>query len=105
MKKFVVVLLCLMMVLSLVACRASNQKGEEKSSTNGQTEAPTVPTDPINNTSSTPIDHAVQMYEAAIRNEIKVFDERMGETSLKNLLTMLKRIPFADLDKLLQTQF
>lgn len=72
MKKLAVVLICLMMVLSLFSCRTSDQKDEDPVNT---------PTDP----SPASNDVALQMYEAAIRDEICVFDERLGETKLKSL--------------------
>ena len=68
MKKLVAVLMCLMMVLSLFSCRTSDE------------DPANTPTDP-----PTSNDVALQMYEAAIRDEICVVDERLGETKLNSL--------------------
>lgn len=72
MKKLVAVLMCSMMMLSLFSCRTNDQKGKE----------------PVTTTETTPplSDHiAMEMYEAAINDEICVFDEHLGEIELKSL--------------------
>ena len=72
MKKLVAALMCLMMVLSLFSCNTNDQKDE---TTTGTT----------NDTPTSSNDIAMQMYEAAIHDEICVFDERVGEVKLKAL--------------------
>ena len=111
MKKLVAVLMCLMMVLSLFSCRTNDQKGEETVTTNDQKDEETITTndtppssngqkgeETITTNDQKGEEHvttddmfsllnesAMQMYEAAINDEICVFDERLGETSLKSL--------------------
>ncbi len=60
------------MILSLFSCRTNDQKGKEPVTT-------TETTPPLSN------DIAMEMYEAAINDEICVFDERFGEIKLKDL--------------------
>ena len=62
MKKYIAFLLCLMMLLSLSSC---NQNKDQDTLSQAE--------------------KSMQMYEAAIKGEICVLDERMGETQLKNL--------------------
>lgn len=70
MKKIVAVFVCLMMVLSLFSCRTNDRNDEETVTTND------IPTS-LN-------DIAIQMYEAAICDEICVIDEYLGEIKLKS---------------------
>lgn len=104
MKKTVAFFMCLMMLLSLFSCRIKDQKGEGSITTNDQKEEENVLTndqkDEENNTPNDQIgeepvtpndtpnllnDVAMQMYEAAIHDEICVIDEHLGEIKLKNL--------------------
>lgn len=71
MKKHFIFLLCLIMIISLFSCRANGREAQE--------------TDTTNDTPARANDIAIQMYEAAIRDEISVSDERMGEVNLKSL--------------------
>ncbi len=107
MKKLVAVLMCLMMVLSLFSCNINDQKGEETTdmtndqkgeettdmtndqkgeettgTTNDQKDEETTGT--TNDTSSSSNDIAMQMFEAAIHDEICVIDESLGEIKLKD---------------------
>ena len=103
MKKTVAFFMCLMMLLSLFSCRIKDQKGEEPITTNAQKEEENVlpndqkdeenitPNDQIGEEPITPNetpnllnDVAMQMYEAAINDEISVFDENLGEIKLKD---------------------
>ena len=68
MKKIVAVLMCLTMVLSLVSCHKKDPREEEPVTTGDMP--------PVSN------DVAIQMYEAAIRDEICVIDEHLGEIKL-----------------------
>ena len=70
MKQFVAFLMCLIMMVSLFSCHANDQNGEETVTTN---DTPTLSND-----------IAMQMYEAAIKNEICVFDEHLGEIKLED---------------------
>ena len=75
MKKYIAFLLCLMMMLSLFSCELNEDQ-----------DAPSQ-NDNTNNTStqSSEAEKAMQMYEAAIKGEICVFDERVGEIKLSSL--------------------
>ncbi|MBQ5834254.1 MAG: hypothetical protein IIW36_05505 [Clostridia bacterium] len=72
MKKILALLLCLMMVLPLASCEMND--GEKEPS---QTNPPAPP--------ASEAEKAMQMYDAVIRNEICVFDERLGKTKLQSL--------------------
>ncbi len=97
MKKLVAVWMCLTIMLSLFSCRIKDQNGDETVTTNGCTSDPkreeTVTTnDQKGEAQLTPDgplslsnEIALQMYEAAIKDELCVYDERLGETSLKRL--------------------
>ena len=73
MKNLVAVLLCLIMILSLFSCESNEDQNELPSNENAGS------SDVIE------AESAIKMYEAAINDEICVFDERLGETSLKSL--------------------
>ena len=97
MKKLVAVWMCLTMMLSLFSCRIKKQDVEETVTTNGCTsdqkkEEPVTTNDQKGEeqvTTDAPLslsnEIALQMYEAAIKGEICIFDERMGEVKLKDL--------------------
>ena len=69
MKKLLALLLCFTMLFSLGSCHTNDQNDEETVTTNDDT--PTLSND-----------IAMQMYEAAIKGEISVFDEHLGEIKL-----------------------
>lgn len=69
MKKLVAVLMCLIMILSLFSC---------KSNENGGSSDDNITPQPFE------AEIAMQMYEAAINDEICVFDERLGEVKLED---------------------
>ena len=91
MKKYIAFLLCLITILSLVSCDFNNNQDDLSSSENGGLSD--LNNDSINNniTSPSEAEKAMQMYEAAINDEICVFDSRLGEIKLKSL-----RIPSND---------
>ena len=73
MKKYIAFLLCLMMILSLFSCNSKENQ-------------PTPLQNENTNDTSTQISEAAKamgMYEAAIKGEICVFDEHLGEVKLK----------------------
>jgi len=70
MKKLAAILTCLTMVLTLFSSCINDQNGEE--------------TTTINDVPPSSNDIAMQAYEAAINDEISVFDERSGEIKLKD---------------------
>ena len=59
------------MILSLISCHTNSQNAQETAAT---TEA-----------DSSANNAAMQMYEAAIKEKISVYDERLGEINLKGL--------------------
>ena len=71
MKKHFAFLLCLIRMLSLISCHTNSQNAQETTATT--------------ETDSSANNAAMQMYEAAIKEEISVFDERLGEINLKGL--------------------
>lgn len=70
MKKIVSFLLCLMMILSMISCGSNEER-------DGSSQNPP--------TQDSDAEMAMQLYEAAIKGDICVTDERAGETSLKSL--------------------
>ena len=92
MKKLVAVLMCLITVLSLYSCQITNQKGEEPTTPDQGSEEATTTTDQESEEATTttdttppsPTDVVLQMYEAAINDEICVVDEQLGEIKLKD---------------------
>ena len=90
MKRFVAVLLCLMMLLSLFSCETPAEKNDISTSDEADTpfDSGTKPpeTDPGENSGVVHPEakKAMEMYESAINGEICVFDEQLGEIELKN---------------------
>ena len=86
MKKYIALLLCLIMILSLVSCDFNNDQDDLSSSENGGLSD--VNDDSTNDDNITPSvsenEKAMRMYEAAIKGEIYVVDEQLGEISLKD---------------------
>ena len=86
MKKYIAFLLCIIIITSLVSCNSNKEQN------NTQTPNSTLTGDNIleesgknDNLTSQPSENdiAMQMYEAAIKDEICVFDEHLGEIKLK----------------------
>ncbi len=77
MKKLVAILMCLIMVVCLFSCASIDDQGEKSS--NNEENSTTNGAENL-----TPNDIAMQMYEAAIKGEICVFDERLGEIKLED---------------------
>ena len=85
MKKYIFFLLCLIMILSLISCDINNNHEDLSSNENGGLSD--VNDDSTNDDNITPSvsenEKAIQMYEAAINDEICVIDEHLGEIKLK----------------------
>lgn len=85
MKKYIAFLLCLIMILSLISCDINNNHEDLSSNENGGLSD--VNDDSTNDDNITPSvsenEKAMQMYEAAINDEICVIDEHLGEIKLK----------------------
>ena len=81
MKKYFTFLVCVMMIMSMASCGS-------KESQNTPLQSENTESDPIENiNTSTQIsdaEKAMRMYESAIRNDISVFDENLGEIKLKD---------------------
>ena len=85
MKKYIALLLCLLMILSLFSCK-SNETQDDLSST-PNSDSSDVNEDSTNDDSITPpseAEIAMEMYEAAISDKICVIDEHLGEIKLKD---------------------
>lgn len=80
MRNLLAFLLCFVMILSLISCESNEDQG-------------TLPQNDNANNISIQISEAkaIEMYEAAIKGELCVFDERLGETKIENL-----RFPSSD---------
>ncbi len=92
MKKFVAILMCLIMVLCLFSCASTDDQGVESSNIEGNSttddeveESSSIEGNSTTNAAEnlTPNEIATQMYTAAINDEINVFDEHLGEIKLK----------------------
>ena len=86
MKKYIAFLLCLIMILSLISCNFNDDKDDLSSNENGGvSDVNDGNTNDDNvNPSISEAEKAMQMYEAAIKGEIYVVDEQLGEISLKD---------------------
>jgi len=74
MKKILSALTCFIIVLSLFSCSGRNIKDGENDHTSD---------DPISSDEKNEAEIAMEMYEAAVNDEICVFDEHLGEIKLK----------------------
>ncbi len=85
MKKYIAFLLCLIVVLSLFSCK-SNQNQDTLPPNENTDSSDILEDDGTNNNTTIQLseaERAMEMYEAAINDEICVFDEHLGETKLK----------------------
>ena len=89
MKKLFAFLLCSVMILSLVSCKLNEDQNAPSPSENADsTPSVSIESDNTNDNITTQMirsEKAMQMYEAAIKGEICVFDERAGEAKLSSL--------------------
>ncbi len=81
MKKYIAFLLCLIMILSLFSCK-SNQDQDTLPPNENTDSSHILDDDSTNEISEAEI--AMEMFEAAINNEIYVFDDQLGEISLND---------------------
>ena len=81
MKKYIAFLLCLIMILSLVSCDFNNDQDDLSSKENDNSSE--VNDDDNVTPSVSEAEKAMQMYGAAIKGEICVVDEQLGEIKLK----------------------
>ncbi len=90
MRRYIPFLLCLLLLLSLASCHAADQQGQ--GSTAPTTTNPTATSDPLPPSNAV----AMAMYEAAIHDEIRVVDERLGEIALKDCCFPSDSVRFGD---------
>ena len=81
MKRYIALLLCLIMILSLISCDFNNDQDDLSSKENDNSSE--VNDDDNVTPSVSEAEKAMQMYGAAIKGEICVFDEHLGEIKLK----------------------
>lgn len=90
MKKYIAFLLCLIMILSLISCDTTDKNKDTEND--------------IPSTESTQIseaERAMEMYEAVLKNEIKVYETDIKEYNyLKDFKTPYNRIPLCELERL-----
>ena len=103
MKKYVAFLLCLIMILSLISCDINNNHEDLSSNENGGLSD--VNDDSTNDDNITPSvsenEKAMQMYEAALKNEIRVCESDIEEWNyLKDCKTPYNRIPLCELERM-----
>ncbi len=85
MRKFVAAALCLIMLMSLFSCDIENSNDNKDnditSNTDSNTSQEETDATPIQKTQS---EIAMKMYEQAIKGEICIIDEHLGEIKLKD---------------------
>ena len=101
MRKIIALLLCLMMVLPLVSCEKNeDQNAPSQNENTDPTPSDSVEGDSTNDNTATQIseaEKAMEMYEAALRNEITVFEtDSLVFNCLMNCKTPYDRIPLSD---------
>ena len=101
MRKIIALLLCLMMVLPLVSCEKNeDQNAPSQNENTDPTPSDSMEGDSTNDSTATQIpeaEKAMEMYEAALRNEITVFEtDSLVFNCLMNCKTPYDRIPLSD---------
>ena len=90
MKKYIVFLLCLIMILSLISCDTTDKNKDTEND---------IPS--TENTQISEAERAMEMYEAVLKNEIKVYETDIEEYNyLKDCKTPYNRIPLCELERL-----
>ena len=109
MKKFVSFLLCLVMMLSLLSCESNESQDDLLSNENSGSSAIGSRTTQTNNSSTNDYippqisesEIAMRMYEAALKNEIKVYETDIEEWNyLKDCKTPYDRIPLCRTERM-----
>ena len=102
MKKFVAFLLCLMMIFLLFSCKPDEDQNTP--SQNENTDSTSTENDSEKDNTATQVSEAemaMQMYEAALKNEIKVYETNIKEWNyLKDCKTPYNRIPLCELERM-----
>ena len=90
MKKYIALLLCLIMILSLISCDTTDKNKDTEND---------IPS--TENTQISKAERAIEMYEAVLKNEIKVYETDIEEYNyLKDCKTPYNRIPLCELESL-----
>ena len=90
MKKYIVFLLCLIMILSLISCDTTDKNKDTEND---------IPS--TENTQISEAEIAMEMYKAVLKNEIKVYETDIEEYNyLKDCKTPYNRIPLCELEGL-----
>ena len=90
MKKYIAFLLCLIMILSLISCDTTDKNKDTEND---------IPS--TENTQISEAERAMEMYEAVLKNEIKVYETDIEEYNyLKDCKTPYNRIPLCELERL-----
>ncbi len=102
MKKCIAFLLCMLMILLLFSCKLNEAQDDPSSNENGVSSD--INDDSINgNVTSQPsgADIAMEMYEAVLKNEIKVYDTDINEYNyLKDCRAPYNSIPICEMENL-----
>ncbi len=90
MKKYIAFLLCLIMILSLISCDTTDKNKDTEND---------IPS--TENTQISEAERAMEMYEAVLKNEIKVYETDIEEYNyLRDCKTPYNRISLCELDSL-----
>ena len=90
MKKYIAFLLCLIMILSLISCDTTDKNKDTEND---------IPS--TENTQISEAERAMEMYEAVLKNEIKVYETDIEEYNyLKDCKTPYNRIQLCELERL-----
>ena len=105
MKRYIALLLCLVMTILMFSCDVTEKNKGAESSTAPIEEQPEKDvtegeetTDSTESTQITEAERAMQMYDAAIRGEICVVDERLGEIKLEDCCFPSNDLPLGRCD-------
>ena len=105
MKRYIALLLCLVMTISMFSCDVTEKNKGAESSTAPIEEQPEKDvtegeetTDSTESTQITEAERAMQMYEAAIRGEICVVDKEQGESKLEDCCFPSNDLPLGRCD-------
>ena len=105
MKRYIALLLCLVMTISMFSCDVTEKNKGAESSTAPIEEQPEKDvtegeetTDSTESTKITEAERAMQMYEAAIKGEICVVDKEQGEIKLKDCCFPSNDLPLGRCD-------
>ena len=104
MRKFISVLLCLFMLLTLFSCEMTNDKHDISTPNETDCEPPDKTDDngsENNDILLSEAEKAMKMYESVLKNEVKVYETDTEEYNyLKDCKTPYNRIPLTDCEQL-----